>query len=363
MMKSKNLFSAFLLICSIVLSINVNSQIKEVDFLKGGIDDAQILFREYLRPYANILGSNLNGGWYNTAKPHKPLGFDITLTVNAAWAPPSASTFDLSALEINGHYNASSPITPTVAGKEDDNRPELQYFMAHPVSNEDIEVARFSMPNGTGINTLPLPMAQLGIGLPFGTEITGRFLPSINIGNAGNIGLWGVGLKHSILQWIPGLKRLPVFDITAQAGYTRLLTYANLNFRPENLDAQDQTTHDPLRFKNQRIDLGVEALTVNLIFSQSLPVITFYQGIGYSSTNTNVALIGNFPFVSLDNSGNPVVTDNDIVTDPFSIAIQNNKNLRLNAGFRIKLGLLTIQADYTKANYSVLTTGFGISFR
>ena len=362
-MKQKFIFPVLLSVITFFYS-NTYSQIKEIDFLKGGVEDAQILFKEYLTPYANIFGANLNGGWYNTAKPHKLLGFDITITTSAAWAPLADRTFDMSELDLTGTLTAGSPsISPTIAGQRTDNRPELRYTQVLPAPVGEVELASYKMPNGTGLNVLPLPMGQIGIGLPFGTEVTGRFLPNINFGNAGNIGLWGVGLKHSVMQWIPVLKRLPVLDITAQGGYTSLLTYANLNFLPGSLNAEDQTTGGPLLFKNQRIELGVKSFTLNLIVSQTLPVITFYQGIGYSSSNANVALIGNFPFVSLDTNGDKIVTDNDVINDPFDIEIQNHKDLRLNAGFRIKLGLLTIHGDYTKANYSVFTAGVGISFR
>ncbi len=346
----------------VVVSNNVAAQIKEVNFIKGGINDAQILFKEYLTPYANILGADLNGGWYNTAKPHKLGGFDVTVSLSTAWAPPSARTFDLAGLGLTGVPTGSTTIAPTIAGKKDDIRPVMLYEVDHPVNaGEKIKVAEYTVPNGTGINAIPLPMAQLGIGLPFGTEVTGRFLPSIDFGNNGNIGLWGVGLKHSILQWIPGLKRLPVLDVSAQGGYTSLLTFANVNIKPDAI-ADDQTT-DPLVFKGQKIELGVKGYTINLIASQTLPVITFYQGIGYSSSSTNVALKGNFPISNIDGSGNVVVTDDDIINDPFNVEIQNSKDLRLNAGLRLKLGVFTIHFDYTKANYSVFTAGLGVSFR
>ena len=52
-----------------------------------------------------------------------------------------------------------------------------------------------------------------------------------------------------------------------------------------------------------------------------------------------------------------------VVTDPLNVEMQNSKDLRLNAGFRIKLGVITFHFDYTKANYSVFTSGIGISFR
>ena len=36
---------------------------------------------------------------------------------------------------------------------------------------------------------------------------------------------------------------------------------------------------------------------------------------------------------------------------------------RFNIGLRLKLGPITIHGDYTKANYSNVTAGLGISFR
>lgn len=345
------------------------SQIKEVDFIKGGVNDAQVLFKGYLSPYANSFAASLNGGWYNTAKPHKLGGFDVTLTLNTAWAPPSARTMDLSKMGLSANIEGD-PFTPTIAGKKTDTRPNLLYQANYTDMNGDPQtatIAQYEAPNGTGMNFIPLPMAQLGIGLPLGTDVTVRYLPNLNFGSYGSIGLWGVGLKHSILQHIPGLKHLPVLDVSVQGGYTSLKTYANVNFQPDAY-ATDLTT-DPLMFKEQKIQLGVQAWTINLIASQTLPVISFYEGIGYSNSKANVGLFGNFPISRLETDtsspyfGQVVVTNSDVKKDPFDVTIQNHKDLRLNVGMRLKLGVLTIQFDYTKANYSVFTTGLGVSFR
>lgn len=348
-----------------------NAQIKEMDFIKGGVGDAEILLNEYLTPWANAFGANLNGGWYNTAKPHKLGGFDVTFTVNAAWAPPSAKTMDLSALGLDATVLPTSDgsfISPTVAGEQVDERPVLSYLADNPANpGEQLTVAQFEAPNGAGLNLVPVPMAQASIGLPFGTEITGRFLPNLNIGSLGNIGLWGVGLKHDIFQHIPVLKKLPVLNVSAQGGYTRLNTYANVNFEPDSY-AENLVT-DMGVFNDQKINMEVTAWTVNMVASQTLPVITFYQGIGYSTTFTNVAMQGNYPISRVETDmdspyfGQVVVTDDDVYADPIDMEIHNTKDLRLNIGFRIKLAVLTIHVDYTKANYSLVTAGLGISFR
>lgn len=354
------------LVFFIALSFKAQSQLNNPDFIRGGLDDAQILFKEYLTPWANCLGSNINGGWYNTAETHEPLGFDITLSINTAWAPLSSRTFEISNLNLNGQHNGITT-APTIAGKPIEGRPVLSYYQTNPLNGEQVTVAEYEVPDGTGLHFLPLPVGQLGIGLPFGTEITGRFLPDIALGNAGNIGLWGAGLKHSISQWLPVFKNVPFLNISAQGGYTRMLAYANLYLRVDD-DIINRVTN-PLIFKGQKIEVDLEAYTINLIASQNFLGVGFYQGIGYSTSTACFRLKGNFPVARLETDesdedyGNIVVTDNDIYNDPFKMEIQNTENLRINAGIRFKLGLLTLHFDYTRANYNIFTAGLGISFR
>jgi hypothetical protein len=75
-------------------AVNAFSQISVGDYFKSGLDNAQILATEYMRPYGEMMGTSLNSGWYTSAKPHKLLGFDITFTTTITMAPASAKTFD-----------------------------------------------------------------------------------------------------------------------------------------------------------------------------------------------------------------------------------------------------------------------------
>jgi len=359
----KNLLTLTLsLIIVMGLQSGVYSQLSDVSFLKGGSADAQALFQEYLTPYANIFGADLNAGWYNSGKVHKLGGFDLTITVNTAWAPPSARTFDVSALDLLAVDLPAGTTSPTIAGKRDASAPTLEYFPELGANS-----LKFDLPGGTGVNMLPLPMAQLSIGLPFGTDVSVRYLPTLPLGEAGNIGLWGVGGRHSIIQHIPALKRLPILDITAQGGYTRLTTSSNIDYGPSDVGATYVNVTDVNQFADQKLEMVASAWTANLIVSETLPVISFYQAIGYSSSTVDLGLNGNYAFPRVATSGahagEVVVEDGDIVKDPLQFEMNNNKDLRLNAGFRIKLGVLTIHFDYTKANYSVFTGGIGISFR
>ena len=47
-----------------------------------------------MSPLGAILGSGLNGGWYNTAKSHSLGGFDITAGLHIISIPNSAETFN-----------------------------------------------------------------------------------------------------------------------------------------------------------------------------------------------------------------------------------------------------------------------------
>jgi len=63
------------------------SQAQFENFLKGGVEDANRLFNAYMTPFLKGVGYGFNNGWYNTAKPHETLGFDLTLSLNAAIVP------------------------------------------------------------------------------------------------------------------------------------------------------------------------------------------------------------------------------------------------------------------------------------
>jgi hypothetical protein len=105
---------------------------------------------------------------------------------------------------------------------------------------------------------------------------------------------------------------------------------------------------------------------LNLIASQTLPVITFYQGIGYASSLVELLLEGHYPIHSvIVDMENPDLgkTTYEILENPISTKYENYNNLRLNVGARIKLGVLTLHYDFTYTLYATHSVGLGISFR
>ncbi len=334
------------------------SQFKDIDFLRTAPVDGVKYLEAYITPWANAFGAGLNGGWYNTAKPHKFGGFDITINASAGIVPTSAQTFDASKIGLSASVTGAG-VSSTVAGL-DKAGPLMSY------KSNGVTLASFNAPKGANWRYIPVPTAQVGIGLPLGTELKVRFIPKIKIKD-GDVSLWGVGLLHSLTQYLPGDKALP-FDVSLFAGYTKLMADVPLALDPDQSVVQAYTTVNPATaFNSQNMKVNVEALNVSAIASLNLPVITFYGGIGYTKTRTGMELSGNFPLPVFVATPVPHAEYNDSGikkgSDFPKMDIKNFSGMRANIGFRIKLAIVTIHADYTRAQYNVLTTGLGFSFR
>jgi hypothetical protein len=184
-----------------------------------------------------------------------------------------------------------------------------------------------------------MPVAHLGIGLPKGTDLKIRFVPTIDLNGEGEFKLFGLGVMHDIKQWIPGLKLMP-FDLSGFVGYTRMVL--TLNHEQESMP--DANAHS---------DLTMSATTVQGVISKKFSVITFYGGLGYNISKSKIAVKGTYD-VDEDGQG-------DIV-NPVNLKF-GASGPRVTAGFRLKLAVLTLHADYTLQKYSALTAGVGIAVR
>ncbi len=320
-------------VVALVITLPAVSQDDVIDFLGAGLNDAHVLSHAYLKPYGEMLGTSLNAGWYNTARVHKFGGFDLTVSVMAAMAPSSRTIFDVSKLRLETFSLApgSPHMTPNVAGEiEESNLPRLQPNQ----SGNDYEP--FTLPNGTGFNKMPVPMIQAGIGLPLHSELIVRFVPKLDIGDVGEVGLLGFGLKHSLKDYIPFVKRTPFLELSALMAYTRFNSL---------ISVEDDVPGNEL-------DVSSSGFTGRLLVGANFPVIALYTGLGYGSTNSDFDLKGMY---EVSGSG-------PALKDPLSLNYKTN-GFDFNAGLRLRLGFLAIHGDYTFGTYPTLTAGVGINIR
>lgn len=338
------------------------AQIEELgNMMAAGAEDAEKLLTPYITPAVNAFGAALSGGWYNTAEPHKLGGFDITFTVNASIIPKDYKTFlidnnDLSFLKLGP---AQSPEAPTIAG-EDVSGPQIVYNILDDDNNVVYSQDAFRMPQGLNARWVPAPMIQAGVGLIKGTDVMFRFLPNFDI-DGNEIGLWGIGGRHDIKQWIPGVKRLPVFKMSIMYGYTKLHTFIGMNIDKTTIGASE--LDGPDTWEDQYMKLWVKSQTANLLLAADLKVVTFYGAVGFVTTKTNLKFEGDFPMVQFSGTEPTVVA----MTDPVDIEIKNQDGgftkPRLNVGVRFKFAIVTLHFDYSWANYSMLTGGLGFSVK
>lgn len=366
-MKKRKLFISISVAFMLLLTTSGFAQFNKLgSVLSTGVDDANKILGAYISPYANGMGASLSGGWYNTAKVHKLGGFDITITANVVFIPSSDKTFNPNDLNLGDPDNGINVIidgneSPTAAGKKEQG-PQVTY--TKNILGTDVPFAQVNLPKGSNFGYAAMPMIQAGLGLVKETEVMFRYSPEIKYGEGGKVGLWGVGLKHSVKQWIPALKRLPIFEMSVQGGYTKLASANALDFQPEfYTDIATQIINPfPEFYDNQEMIMDISNTTANLLVSANLPVICIYGGVGVSSTKTNLKFEGFYPIAEAVSLTEVIVSESTAVEDPINQEIKNT-DVRLNAGFRIKMAVVTLHFDYTYADYSIATAGLGISFR
>ncbi len=277
----------------------------QFNFFNAGIEDGMELFNAYATPWVKAFGTDLNGGWYNSAVPHNLGGFDITFTSSVTMIPEADRTMDLSKLTFNNLTvdPSGSTIAPTVAGSNKSG-PDLTYI--DNSTGTDVEITSFSSPQGSGLHYFPAPMIQAGVGLPKSTEIVLRYFPMMKIPSTNaKVGLWGVGLKHSVLQYFKKLDKLPM-DVSVFAGYTSLSTTVAISVQPKDVLPSEYSEnvnlveYDLSDFQKQSVDVKTSGYNLSLIASTTLPVINVYGSLGYSNANTTVDILGPIPIPSLN---------------------------------------------------------------
>jgi hypothetical protein len=340
------LFRAVPLSFLVLFSGAIFAQQEIADFLQGGVGDAKKLGNAYLEPFGKMFGTSLNGGWYQAAAPHKLFGFDITFTTSIVTAPSSAKTFDVNDLNLDKLIvMGSNSIAPTISGSSSTVGPKL--------AHEDApNVPLFTLPKGGGLPLTPMMLIQGSIGLPFHSELTVRFLPPVNVPKMGRVVLWGVGAKNEFKEFIPGLKHVPI-DLSIMVGYTKFSSEFDVNYKPDPANMPEGYTSSD--FDGQKIALDASGFTARLLVGKSIPILSVYAGLGYSTATSDFGLKGNYPIGVEPNYV-------DVINDPFVLAFTNS-NFSANAGFRIRLSVISLNFDYTVGDYAMYTAGLGISFR
>lgn len=290
--------------------------------------------RRYSHPVSAGLAAGLASGWHHSAETMDVLGVELSLQAMGAVVPEEDESFrpalpsSITVPELDGRtfsnpYGTSTMVrTPTAAGEGVGSAIGPQGEFQQALVDEGLDPSDFLLrfPDGFDIPAVPLAVIQGSVGLPAGTEVTGRLIPGIEVDeDVGSLSSVGVGVKHSISQWIPG--RIPV-DLAVEGGV-------------QSFEAGDY--------------LEAYSRHVALVVSRKIGVLTLYGSGGLEESDVDVSY-------TLDN---PVPGEDDVQV---TFSDQGDNTSRFTAGFNLDLLFLQLNAGYTLAEYHVLNASVGLTF-
>ncbi|TYP95051.1 hypothetical protein LX73_0346 [Fodinibius salinus] len=373
----KKLFQTFIVLLVLGFSANTaKAQLGDVSqILQSGINDANILVEEYLKPFGNGSGAGLNTGWTNTAKTHSKFGFDITLSSGLAVVPGADKTFDVTQIglqELELQNAGANPIAQTISGS-DASGPTLASFDDVDSDGIQEELFNFDLPGGTGFGYVPAPELKAGLGLIKDTEIMLRYIPEFEVQDYGSFKQFGFGVKHGLNQWLPGGNRIPV-DLSIMVGYTKQNVFSGFRITGEDVvggrnNVKNPYTPQSSTWDGQKVDVDTKAFTANALVGKTLPFISVYGGIGLESSTVSISTPGSYPTVGANPNfqpSNPTAAEPlrvETLDEPIDIELDGSNSFHALAGFRIKLSVIHISGSYKLADYSTFNLGAGISFR
>ena len=310
----------------------------------------------YISPLISAFGSNLNSGWVQKVPEAKVYGIDVNLKFigmgsffndqSKSFSTSGLFRFNseqvdriLAASNINPNTQAGQSIKneilfrdwnvnvsgPTVVGDKKDNL--YVEFPGANIQGQQIGVYKDSL-GGIGgyLNNLPIfPSAavQLTLGTFYGTALSIRYLPSVNIQDIGKLSFFGIGAINNINMWLSN--PLPL-DLGVGIFY-------------QNLTVGDI-------FEGTALQYGAYA---SKTFGGTFAV-TPYAGVTVESSSTTTKYSYNF-----DTPYGPQ-------TALVSFDAKGKNSVGFTLGSTFKLAIVNINVDYKLAQTNTLSGGLSFGF-
>lgn len=282
---------------------------------------ARVNAESYVSPLIAGWASGLNSGIYHSADLHDVLGFDVQIKLTGARLTDADKKYKFKTPASIGAFTRGTDYPAeieanTIAGAKS----------TVEVRHSGTNALLMTIPGGLDLSTAPMIIPQLSVGLPFGIEVTGRFLPTTKLQSYGKVSYTGFGIRHDIDQYIP---LLPV-DIA-------------VHFITQKFNYEDGSGTKVLSASGTAY--GVEA-------SKKLLFLTVYGGFQLESSSFDVG-----PFDAT------IQTSAGSVTEKVQFNVKGKNSSRALVGVRVLLLFLNVHADYSFATVPMVTLGAGISFR
>lgn len=327
------MFKSTLLSALVAIPLLGTAQIDPTPFLRGAQSDINYLAGEYLKPAGKALATGINNGWYNSAKTHKPLRFEVSFSTGLVNIPNEDRSFiiDESRLDQLELVNPANNEAPTAFGANS-NGPALRLK-----SNSNTE---FNTPSGTGFHYFPQLGLNAEVGVGLHSDVLIRFFPNSSIPGLDNseFNMFGFGINHSFLHWLPAGDKLPI-DASILVAYSKMNYHQPLE---TNIDGE-----------NQHMEFNASGYTARVLVSKELLFLTVYGGAGINKGTSDVFINGTYTYD--DGNGNQISVQDPLKTTTDANGVVGNLGLKLDF-----LWVVNFSADYTFGSYEALTLGLGV---
>jgi Family of unknown function (DUF6588) len=284
----KKIFPVLLFLFAIQMNAQIADRITD-------LPEAEL--KGYANPLATWTGTYLNSGGYYSANVSTEFVFKLSLIGMMIMVPDDQTTFELD----NGEKSATffGDKGAAIAGSSG-------YAVYPPGINE---------------TSVPTAMPQIAFATS-GSEVMLRLVPTTTFDDV-EVGLFGVGVKHSISQYI---RSSPV-DIAVQLLYNKV-----------SIESPD-------------LDISTSNFAFNAHASRSFGLLTLYGGLQYESTSMDI----NYTFTGAGFEG--IVDD-----EKFSLSLDGDNNVRLTLGAALRLAVIVINADINFGSQTALVAGLNFEF-
>jgi hypothetical protein len=204
--------------------------------------------RLFVGPLARGIGHALTAGIVSTADPHGMLGFELGIQAAGAQFADADKTFQVvlptsvtyAGRTYQNPYEATNGgASPTVAGSGTGvvlkPRVGSSYYNDLLLAGKNPNSKEFQLqfPEGLDFPVAPFAVLEGSLGIGFGTQITARVIPTIDLGKAvgvdeiGDVSAFGFAVMHNLTQWLP--IPTPFWDVSVVFGQQKLElgNYAN----------------------------------------------------------------------------------------------------------------------------------------
>lgn len=288
---------------------------------------------DYAAPGVEGAAYQSSAGWFASGRNLDKWQIEVSVHGNALFIPDSKqkNTFrnsDFSVVRVRG---ASQEKLPTVYGGATD-----VVFEGELAFGGQTAEFEFDAIDGFGVGTLVHPFVQATVGLPYGTDLAVRYLPSITLNDVG-FSTYGFGFKHNFNQYNK-FSKPEDFQFAAVVSFS--------NFKVDYSFAPISIPFDVLEL--ERIDVDANSWFFQAIGSKLYGNFEVMGALGLTNSSFDYIAGGSGLALGMLNSSLDGLRDNE-------------KKFKGDVGFNYYSGNLKISTMFTASNF--FNANLGIHYR